>query len=316
MRTRSRTLVRDQVLGRAVAVGGGGRRVDRLGSESGGFSRRSSSPSTAPNSRWRQVACANARPEPHSCGNAAAGCEPVDHERARPGREVLGQPGERPAQRRAGPGRRGRALRRRAPNSRAVGDVHREPDRMGGGRRRARSARAARRRRSRRRRRAGRAAAARPRRPRRRRRRARLGGCGCGRGPCRDCNARRAARCTARGGRTTHRPTADHSRLHARARDRGVNPIVYWLMRALAAAVRPPLLAPVADRARARPESGPGDLRLQPPLVPRPVHHRRRSRAGRCTTWPRRSCSATGCSAGSSARSARSRSAAAPPTPT
>ena len=28
-------------------------------------------------------------------------------------------------------------------------------------------------------------------------------------------------------------PTADHSRLHARHRERGVNPLVYWLVRAL-----------------------------------------------------------------------------------
>ena len=38
----------------------------------------------------------------------------------------------------------------------------------------------------------------------------------------------------ARGGRTDlPQPTADHSRLHARHRERGVNPLVYWLVRAV-----------------------------------------------------------------------------------
>src|SRR4051812_47792083 len=45
------------------------------GSDSGGFRRRSSSPSTVPNSRWRQVAWANAAPEPHRTGSSSpAGC--------------------------------------------------------------------------------------------------------------------------------------------------------------------------------------------------------------------------------------------------
>src|ERR687896_2474198 len=40
------------------------------------------------------------------------------------------------------------------------------------------------------------------------------------------------------------------------------------------AAVLPPLLPPVADRARARAAVGPGDLRGQPPLVPGSVRDR------------------------------------------
>ena len=62
--------------------------------------------------------------------------------------------------------------------------------------------------------------------------------------------------------------------MHARARTKGVNPIVYWLMRAW--------LQPFAHiywrLSRIGREHVPtersGDLRLQPPLVHRPVHHR------------------------------------------
>ena len=96
--------------------------------------------------------------------------------------------------------------------------------------------------------------------------------------------------------------TAPHgsSHLHARARTKGVNPIVYWLMRAW--------LQPFAhiywrlspDRARAHPAGRAGDLR-------RPTTARSSTRsssgsaaAGRSTTWPSRSCSRTGPSAGSS----------------
>src|SRR4051812_37141520 len=50
----------------AAAAGSIGR-----GSDSGGFRRRSSSPSTVPKSRWRQVACANAAPEPQSAGRSS-----------------------------------------------------------------------------------------------------------------------------------------------------------------------------------------------------------------------------------------------------
>ena len=49
----------------------------------------------------------------------------------------------------------------------------------------------------------------------------------------------------------------EHASLHARARDKGVNPLIYWLVRGVAAAVLPPLLPALADRARARPRQGP-----------------------------------------------------------
>src|SRR3954454_2374305 len=41
------------------------------------------------------------------------------------------------------------------------------------------------------------------------------------------------------------------------------------------AAVLPRLVSPGAHRARAHPAGGPGDPRVQPPLVPRSVRHRR-----------------------------------------
>ena len=82
-----------------------------------------------------------------------------------------------------------------------------------------------------------------------------------------------------------------------RARERGVNPLVYWLVRARPAAVLPPLLPHEPDRPRAHPARGPGDPRGQPPLVPGPVRHRRRWCAGRATSSRRRSCSPTASSA-------------------
>ena len=67
---------------------------------------------------------------------------------------------------------------------------------------------------------------------------------------------------------------ADSNRLHARARERGVNPIVYWLTRA----VFQPFAHLYWRMSRIGrehiPTSGPGDLRLQPPVVPGPVRDR------------------------------------------
>ena len=53
----------------------------------------------------------------------------VDEDRQRPGREVLGEPGGRAA-RPGGQRHRGRHVRVRRPEQRAVGDVHRDADRM------------------------------------------------------------------------------------------------------------------------------------------------------------------------------------------
>ena len=118
----------------AVAVGGGGRRVDRASARtSGGFRRRSSSPSTVPNSRWRQVACANARAvEPHSCGKSLARRGAAATARRCPARSRgarRGPPAARAA--RAGTGSARPALAYAAPNSAPLARCMREPDRVG-----------------------------------------------------------------------------------------------------------------------------------------------------------------------------------------
>ena len=104
----------------------------------------------------------------------------------------------------------------------------------------------------------------------------------------------------------------DHTHLHARARQGGVNPIVYWLMRAW--------LQPFAHLywrlsrigREHIPAVGPGDLRLQPSVVPRSVHRRPLQPPARLLRGQGGAVQAPASSAGSSARSARSRSAAAP----
>ena len=242
-----------------------------FGSESGGFRRRSSSPSTMPNSRWRQVAWANARPEPHSSGRSPTRVDAREPRGARPGREVLRQPGQRAAQH-----RRDRQRARRVgvdrPEHGAVDDVHRQPDRirratvgdeapeqldvvvrnvehalverlLGGphGRRRG----------------AGESAPE---------------GTGSVERHESDCNAPARLGVRKRRGGVTH--PMDLNAFHARVRTKGVNPIVYWLMRAW--------LQPFAHLywrlSRIGREHVPaeraGDLRLQPPLVHRPVHPR------------------------------------------
>ena len=65
----------------------------------------------------------------------------------------------------------------------------------------------------------------------------------------------------------------EHAALHARARDKGVNPLVYWLVRAV---LQPffHLYFRLSRIGREHVPRRPGDPRLQPPLVPRPVRHR------------------------------------------
>ena len=91
-------------------------------SAAGGFSRRSSSPSTTPNSRWRQVACANARGRRTQLG-----------ERRRRGRarspasvaRCSASPASGPRSG-AGSGRRGATFAYSGAEQRAVADVQRE----------------------------------------------------------------------------------------------------------------------------------------------------------------------------------------------
>ena len=151
------------------------RRRRARGAPSPAFSRRSSSPSTSPKSRWRQAACAKARPEPHSDGrSSAAGW--TRSSAAVPGHvaRCSAKPGERTAQRRRAPAATARRSRTARRTARRWRDAARRP--AGSQPRPARpSGRAAPCRSSARRRRAGRAAAAPPTRRRRRRRRGRRG---------------------------------------------------------------------------------------------------------------------------------------------
>ena len=276
---------------------------------SGGLSRRSSSPSTKPNSTCRHVACANARPEPHSCGRS---------ERAGWTRSSTAVPGQVA----------------RCSASPASG-----PRSAGGHRQRRRDVRVRRRRTPRRWRGAAPTPAGLPaaagghdpaaeqlgvvvrdaehaaverllRRPHRGGRRARQGaaqGSGGRQGHGPDCNEPVPRRVT-KDVSEQPRLRGAHDALHARARDKGVNPLVYWLARAI---LQPffHLYFRLSRIGREHvPESGRRHLLRQPPLVPRPVRDRHdhaaadllRRQAG-AVPLPRRR-------PGSSTRSARSRS--------
>ena len=86
----------------------------------------------------------------------------------------------------------------------------------------------------------------------------------------------------------------DSGRLHQRARERGVNPIVYWLVRG----VLQPFFHLYFRLSRVGrehvPQEGPMHLRGQPPVVPRPVRDRHAASAGPSTTSPSASSSQRG----------------------
>ena len=286
---------RDQVLERAVAVGGGGGGVDgaRLGlgrvQPPLELAEHEAEQQVAPGRLGERAAVAAERRQ--ISGVEARSSSGVE----RPQREVLGQRGERAAQRRRDRQRRARRWRRRR-------------------RTRRRCACAARARRG-----TSRAARDRPaeqldvvvvdaedalverllRRPDARRRRRPPGAprsVRVGRRPCPRTVTPGAGRCTNSRGVTLR---MDHSAAaRARARARGVNPIVYWLVRAILQPFFHIYFRLVADRPRAHPGRRPGDPRRQPPQLPRPVRDRHDGAAARSTTWPRRSCSQPAAQAG------------------
>ena len=235
-----------------------------------GFRRRSSSPSTRPNTRWRQVAWANARPLPVQRGQLLArGVVAVHQPAQRPQRDVLDQRHRHgAAHQRAGqegPQRRCRWRRTRHRWPRAAPGRPRATPRPG-----SRPCPAARRRRSRWRRRACRRAAGRPRWPRRPR-------------PCqspiqaaleidhRRSVTRRCIRVDHAHGASRERGAVAAPPPHPRARREPVG----LLARAHGAQAVPAAVPPPAPhRPRARAHRGPGDPGRQPPQLPGPVRDR------------------------------------------
>ena len=233
-------------------------------SGSGALSRRSSSPSSRPKSRCRHAACQNAARLPVMRRDAVARRVHAVHDRGqRPGREVLGQAGQRAARpRRDRQGRRHVGVH--GAEHRAVEQVDGGPDRDLGapadhrgaeelgvvvghaehalvqrllGRPHARRGGA------------GERAAQRP---------------GQLEGHVRTVTGRAGVgtRHHGPGGAAPARPRA------------GREPHRVLAVAGRPAAVLPPLLPPLAGRARARTRGGAGHLRRQPPLVPGPVRHR------------------------------------------
>ena len=84
---------------------------------------------------------------------------------------------------------------------------------------------------------------------------------------------------------------ADLDALRERALTKGVNPVLYWMLRAVLVPIFLVYLRMQPDRARARAAQRSAAAGRQPPQLPRPVRDRLRSCAGRSTTWPSGSCS-------------------------
>ena len=132
MRTRALRATRargDEVLRRPVAVRRDGRVVDRPGDVAGGFSRRSSSPSTARRAGGATSPARTRGREPHSCGRSrAAGCTRASERGAGQVARCSARPASGP--RSAGGHRqRRRDVRVDGAEQRAVGEVQGDADR-------------------------------------------------------------------------------------------------------------------------------------------------------------------------------------------